>query len=113
MSVQIVIEENGCKDKEMLPLGTQLPYFCEKVRFLFVQEPEEIQVIFIKDKEEFCRLKGGKTETPAFTEENKIYIYVPSMFGVATSVRRECFYETLCREVVYLFYLANQLAESS
>ncbi|MSR85840.1 hypothetical protein EXS74_00425 [Candidatus Woesearchaeota archaeon] len=108
MNMHLVIEENGCKDKEITVLDTRLPYFYAKVRELFTLEPEEVHVILIDDKQRFATLRGEESDDGAFSMENTIYIYEPNQFGIATSINREHFYEVLYQELIYLFYRTNK-----
>mgnify|MGYP001604615127 CR=1 FL=1 len=114
--MNLSIQENGCCDKEITLLDTRLPYFYDRVKGLFPHEPEEVRIVLVKDKEQFCTLKGESGEEcgeSAFCKGNAIYIYEPHLFGVATSRARDQFYEVLYRELVYLFYKANRLSRSS
>ncbi len=106
--MNLEICENGCKDKEVIILDTRLPYFYSKVQTMFNDEPESVKVILIKDKQEFIAVKGEETEDCAFCKDNVIYIYEPSKFGVDCEVERKHFYEALCQELIYLFYLKNK-----
>ena len=104
------IKENGCQDKEVLILDTRLPYFYSKVKELFQKEPNEVNVIFVRDKQEFVQIVGEESEDCCtFSDGNIIYIYEPNQFGVATCVPRENFYEALCQELINLFYKQNRL----
>ena len=113
MNMHVVIEENRCRDKEIMILDTRLPYFYAKVRELFTSEPEEVHVVLIEDKQRFSSIKGEETDEGAFSMENTIYIYEPNQFGIATSIQREHFYEVLYQELIYLFYRRNKQLESS
>lgn len=107
--MKLHINENGCQDKEVLILDTRLPYFYVKVKELFQKEPEEVNIILVKNKVEFTKITGEENEDCCtYSDGNVIYIYEPNQFGVATSVPRENFYEALCSELVNLFYKQNQ-----
>ncbi|MDP3727957.1 MAG: hypothetical protein Q8R18_00745 [bacterium] len=110
--MNIIIVENGCKDKEITILDTRLPYFYAKVSELFSIEPEKVEVVLVHDKNKFQNLRGEETNEGAFCKENIIYIYEPNQFGIATSIAREHFYEVLYQELIYLFYKTSK-AESS
>lgn len=107
--MNLFIEENGSKDKEITILDTKLPYFYAKVKELFTVEPEEVKVVIVRSKQEFSSLYDGEDGCSAFCKENSIYIYEPSLFGVTTTIEREHFYEVLYQELIYLFYQKNKL----
>jgi len=104
--MNLFIEENGSKDKEITILDTRLPYFYAKVRELFPNEPEEVKVVIVRNEEDLKECENGC----AFVDGNSIYIYEPSLIESATDVGREHFYEILCQELVYLFYQKNKLS---
>jgi hypothetical protein len=109
--MNIHIDENGCMDMEVAILDTKLPYYYARVRELFTFEPEQVQVILIGSKAQFCSMKGSGTDDcdeSAFIKGSSIYIYEPNQFGVATSVHRKDFYKRLYEELVHLFYTTNR-----
>jgi hypothetical protein len=109
--MNLFIEENGSKDKEVTILDTRLPYFYAKVKELFPNEPEEVRVVIVRNEDEFNRLKEEEEECRcAFVDGNAIYIYEPSLMETATEIEREHFYEILCQELVYLFYQRNKIS---
>ncbi len=106
--MHIAIQENGCQDDEIKILDTRLPYFYERLRDMFIQEPSEVNIVLVDSTEEFSQLYGEATDAGAFLKGNTIYIYKPSQFGIATRVQRENFYRTLYQELIYLFYMTNK-----
>ena len=106
--MKLEICENGCKDKEVIVLDTRLPYFYSKVREMFNEEPESVKVVLVKNKKEFVSKVGEEIEDCAYCSENTIYIYEPNQFGIECDIGREHFYEVLCQELIYLFYLTNK-----
>lgn len=106
--MRLEICENGCKDKEIIVLDTRLPYFYSKVREMFNLEPDDVRVVLLKNKKEFISKTGEEPEDCALIKENTIYIYEPNQFGIECNIDREHFYEVLCQELIYLFYMKNK-----
>ncbi len=114
--MQICIEENGCKDREVTIMDTKLPYYYARVCELFAFEPKEVNIVLVKAKEEFCKFRGEErieSEEGAFIKDNTIYIYEPNQFGVLTNSKREDFYRILYQELVHLFYRTNKYKASA
>jgi hypothetical protein len=106
--MMISIQENGCRDDEVKLLDTRIPYFFEHMKYLFLQAPQDFEIVLVDSKENFQQFKGENTQESAFIKNNTVYIYEPHLFGVETKTKRKDFYRSLYQEIVYLFYRVNK-----
>ncbi|MBL7051481.1 MAG: hypothetical protein ISS01_00160 [Nanoarchaeota archaeon] len=103
--MNIHIQENGCKDPEVLVLDTRLPYFYSNIKKVFLKEPSEIKVFIVNCKDKF-KEHGGNGEA-VYTNKNNIYICDPSLLESSHMISRSNFYKILCQEILFLFYQTN------
>tara|TARA_Y100000310_G_C20471192_1_gene710120 strand:- start:505 stop:834 length:330 start_codon:yes stop_codon:yes gene_type:complete len=104
--MNIQIQENGCKDPEVLVLDTRLPYFYSHVKKVFDKEPENIKVFIVSCKDKF-KEHGGNGEA-IYSKNNDIYICDPSLLESSHMISRTNFYKILCQEILFLFYKTNK-----